>query len=199
MKHLMPLLPYAKDALSPVISAETIDFHYGKHLQTYVENLNKLIQGTLYEEMELEEIVCKAHGSVYNNAAQVWNHEFYFASLTPTPKPMGNLLVSKLTQSFGSIQAFKEQFLASATGLFGAGWTWLSTDSNGNLAITNESNAGNPLTNDMRPLLTIDVWEHAYYVDYRNRRADYLKAIWEFINWEIVEQRMKCDDCNVYI
>ncbi len=199
MKHLMPQLPYAPEALAPVISAETLDFHYGKHLQTYVDNLNKLIAGTVYEGMKLEEIVCKADGGIFNNAAQAWNHAFYFAALSPHPKTPSPKLSAMIVQSFGSEAAFKEQFFNAATTLFGAGWTWLVADKDGRLSIVNEGNAGCPLRNGLCPLLTIDVWEHAYYIDYRNRRADYLKAIWEIIDWEVVERRLACEECNVYI
>lgn len=199
MKHLMPQLPFSPEALAPKISAETIEYHYGKHLQTYVDNLNRLVAGTLYEDMSLCELVCKAEGPVFNNAAQAWNHAFYFAALTPHPTNMGPTLAGKITQGFGSIQEFKEQLLQSATALFGSGWTWLVAKADGSLAIVNKSNADNPMRDELKPLLTIDVWEHAYYIDYRNRRADYLKALWELIDWQVVEERLNADECNVYI
>ncbi len=200
MKHLMPQLPYASNALAPALSAETLNFHYGKHLQTYVDNLNKLIAGTDYEGMSLEEIVCKADGALFNNAAQTWNHAFYFSTFSPSPRPMSAHLTTHIAQSFGSVETFKEKMLNAAAGLFGAGWTWLVADKKGGeLSIVNESNAGCPLRNGLCPLLTIDVWEHAYYIDYRNRRADYLKAVWNLIDWEIVERRLDCEKCNVYI
>lgn len=195
----MPKLPYSLGALAPTISEETLEYHYGKHLKTYVDNLNKLIAGTLYEDMDLAEIVCKASGAVFNNAAQAWNHEFYFAALSPVAKTISPKLGSLIVKSFGSLQDFKEKLLGSATALFGAGWTWLVAQDDGTLAIVNETNAGNPMTRGLRPMLTIDVWEHAYYIDYRNRRADYLKAIWELIDWDVVEQRLSDDECNVYI
>lgn len=199
MKHQLPALPYALDGLKPVLSAETLGYHYGKHLQTYLDNLNKLIAGTLYEGMELEEIVFKASGAVFNNAAQAWNHAFYFAALTPMPQSIPSTLLSRLTASFGSVQAFKEKLLASAAGLFGAGWTWLVVREDGSLDVVNTQNAANPLTDGLQPLLTIDVWEHAYYIDYRNRRPDYLKALWEIIDWRVVEARLLSQECNVYI
>ena len=200
MTHKMPQLPYAIDALAPHISAETLQFHYGRHLQTYIDNLNKLVAGTLYENMSLEEIICKApDGAVFNNAAQAWNHEFYFYSLSPTPHDIPTQLGAQIVKSFESLQAFKEQLLQSATSLFGSGWTWLVMGHDQQLRIVNEGNAGNPMRRGERPLLTIDVWEHAYYIDYRNRRADYLKAVWELINWDVVGKRMdNHEECNVY-
>ncbi len=199
MKHQMPQLPYAPNALEPKMSEETINLHYGKHLQTYVDNLNKLSAGTMYEDMDLEEIICKATGPVFNNAAQVWNHTFFFENLTPAPQCIGKELSEALTKEFGSVQAFKDKLLASATGLFGSGWTWLVLNKDGQLEIVNTTNADNPLRNEQKPLLTIDVWEHAYYVDHRNRRAEYLSDVWELINWRAVEERMKSASCNVYI
>jgi len=199
MKHALPALPYDLGALSPTLSAETMTFHYGKHFQAYVDNLNRLIAGTLYEDMELDEIVIKASGTVFNNAAQAWNHAFYFAALTPTTKPIPSELAYRLTTSFGSVQAFKEKLLGMATSLFGAGWTWLVGRGDGTLDLVNTTNAGNPLTDALCPLLTVDVWEHAYYIDYRNHRADYLKALWEIIDWDVVEKRLTSDECNVYI
>lgn len=199
MKHLMPALPYALNALEPRMSAETVAFHYGKHLQTYVDNLNRLIVGTDYEDMQLEEIVRNASGAIFNNAAQVWNHTFFFNSLTPTSTAMSEEMAERLTESFGSVEEFKEKFSAAAIGLFGAGWAWLVTDKQGKLSIVAEQNAGNPLTHGLTPLLTIDVWEHAYYIDYRNRRADFVSAVWDLIDWVRVERRMHGTTCNVYI
>ncbi len=199
MKHRMPQLPYAAAELAPRLSEETMNYHYGKHLQTYVDNLNKLVTGTLYEDMDLEEIICKASGPIFNNAAQTWNHAFYFVALTSQPCPIGDGLASRLTSAFGSVQAFKEKLLAASAAVFGSGWTWLVADANGYLDIVSTSGAGNPLTDGLFPLLTIDVWEHAYYIDYRNRRPDYLKAIWELIDWRVVEKRLLSGECNVYI
>lgn len=195
----MPTLPYEQDALEPRMSAETVAYHYGKHLQTYVDNLNKLIVGTEFEDMPLEEIVRSASGPIFNNAAQAWNHAFFFNSLTPTPAPMSENLSEHLSEAFGSVGTFKEKFLAAATGLFGAGWAWLAADDKCRLSIVTESNAGNPLTRGLTPLLAIDVWEHAYYIDYRNRRADFVNAAWELTDWEKVERRMQGTACNVYI
>lgn len=155
----MPLLPYAHAALAPAMSQETIDYHYGRHLQTYVDNLNRLVKGTLYEDMELEEMVCKASGPVFNNAAQTWNHTFFFEALTPTPKEIGSDLGASLTSRFGSLGEFKQQFIAAATSLFGSGWTWLVENVDGSLDIVNTSGAGNPMTEGKRPLLVVDVWD----------------------------------------
>ena len=192
MMYQLPPLPYPKEALSPAISAETIDYHYGKHFQTYVNKLNELIKGTLYEDMELPEIL-------YNNAAQAWNHDFYFEQLSPTPTKMSPRLSALIMKSFGTIEKFKEELLQNATTLFGAGWTWVVLHNDETLTIENESNAGNPLTRGLRPILTLDVWEHAYYIDYRNNRAEHLKQIWGLINWNVVEERAFCNECNVYI
>ena len=189
MIHLMPTLPYKQDALSPFMSEETIQIHYGKHLQAYVDNLNKLIPNSPFEEKGLEEIICNASGPIFNNAAQVWNHTFFFESLAPGGKPMGEILENKLNEQFGSVADFKDKFLAAAAGLFGSGWAWLVMDNKNNLSIVQESNAGNPLRQGLIPLLTIDVWEHAYYVDYRNRRPEYLQKVWNLIDWEKVQQR----------
>ena len=186
MKHTMPELPYAPEALAPKMSKETFDYHYGKHLQTYVNNLNNLIAGTPYEEMPLDEIVRKADGGIFNNAAQAWNHTFFFRMLTPAQQPMPAKLAAKLTEAFGSVEAFKEQFTKAAVGLFGSGWAWLAMDKAGKLSIVAKPNAGNPMTDGLRPVMTVDVWEHAYYIDYRNRRPDFLAAFWELIDWQKV-------------
>lgn len=187
----MPLLPYAQNALAPLMSEETVAYHYGKHLRTYVDNLNRLAAGTLYEDMELEEIVCKASGAVYNNAAQAWNHAFFFEGLAPQAAPMPASVAGALAAAFGSVDAFKEKLLDTAAGLFGSGWVWLTADGKGDLAVTTEPNAGCPLTKGLTPLIAVDVWEHAYYIDYRNRRADYLKSLWDLIDWAKVEERMR--------
>ena len=182
----LPALPYERDALAPHISEETINFHYGKHHQAYVTNLNNMIAGTDFEGKSLEEIIRTSEGGVFNNAAQVWNHTFYWNSLSPNGggEPSG-ALADAINQAFGSFAEFKEKFTASAAGNFGSGWTWLVKNSSGALEIVNTSNAGTPITDaNVTPLLTVDVWEHAYYVDYRNARPEYLKHFWELVNWE---------------
>lgn len=190
MKHSMPQLPYSTEAFSPVLSKESFDFHYGKHLQTYIDTLNKLIEGTEHENESLEEIIMHAEGPVYNNAAQAWNHTLFFMTLTPSPKAMPSRLAEMVKRDFGSEEQFRDQFIANAAGQFGSGWGWLSIDRDGKLVITTESNAGNPMRSGLKPIMTLDVWEHAYYIDYRNRRADYLKAVWEHIDWEKVAERL---------
>jgi len=190
MKHLLPKLPYAAGALAPAMSAETLEYHYGKHLQTYIDNLNKLIAGTQYEDMPLEEIVKKADGGIFNNAAQAWNHTFFFDTLTPEPVKIPTRLAGKLTEEFGSVEAFKEEFSKAAAGIFGSGWAWLAADSEGKLHILPESGAGNPLVKGMKPILTVDVWEHAYYIDYRNRRPDFIKAWWSLVDWNKAAERL---------
>lgn len=194
MTHQMPTLPYSHDALAPVISLETIEYHYGKHLQTYVNNLNKLISGTEFDGKSVEEIVASApDGPIFNNAGQVLNHTLYFMQFTPAParkEPAGQLRKA-IERDFGSFEKFKEEFSATATGLFGSGWAWLSADKEGKLHITKEANASNPLRNGLTPLLCIDVWEHAYYIDYRNARANHIAALWDIIDWEAVESRLK--------
>ena len=192
MTHTRPPLPYAMDVLAPKMSKETLEYHYGKHLQTYIDNLNNLIKGTPYENMTLEEISVKADGPIYNNGAQAWNHAFFFNSFSPTPKsvPEG-ALAEAIKRDFSSFDAFKEQFGKAAIGLFGSGWTWLAADKDGKLVIVSESNAGNPLKKGLIPLLGIDVWEHSYYIDYRNRRADYVKNFWDIVDWKVIEKRFK--------
>lgn len=190
MIYTLPPLPYATDALEPRISQETMNFHYGKHLQTYIDNLNRLIEGTQYEDTSLEHIILTATGPVFNNAAQVWNHTFFFNSLTPDPEPMPLELKDYLIRDFGSVETFKENFKKAATDIFGSGWAWLAQDSDGRLHIIQESNAGNPLRAGYKPLLTIDVWEHAYYIDYRDKRAAFVDCCWELINWQKVVERM---------
>ena len=184
-------LPYSANALEPAISAQTLGFHHGKHLQGYVNNLNNLIAGTPYEGMALEEIVCKADGGILNNAGQILNHNLYFAQFTAPQEdnaPQGRL-AEVITAQFGTFDAFKTEFVAKGTALFGSGWVWLSADAEGRLVITQETNAANPVQRGLKPLLTFDVWEHAYYLDYQNRRADHLNALWTIVNWREVEKR----------
>ena len=192
MEHKLPELPYAKDALAPGISAETIEYHYGKHHKAYVDNLNKLIPGTEFEKMSLEEIVKKASGGIFNNAAQDWNHSFYWKCLSPNAggEPNG-ILANAINKSFGSFSQFKEKFTNTAVTTFGSGWAWLVNNSDGTLSIESSSNAGNPLKDGKKALLTCDVWEHAYYIDYRNARAKYVEAFWNLVNWKFVEQNLK--------
>jgi Fe-Mn family superoxide dismutase len=187
MEHKLPELPYARDALAPHISAETIDYHYGKHHQTYVNNLNNLIPGTEYENSSLEDIIKKASGGIYNNAAQVWNHTTYWNCLSPNGggEPAGEL-AEAINKAFGSFADFKEQFTKAAVTLFGSGWAWLVRNADGSLAIQATGNAGNPMQEGKSPLLTCDVWEHAYYIDYRNARPKYLEAFWSLVNWDYV-------------
>lgn len=190
MKFSQPRLPYSIDALQPVISATTIDFHYAKHEKNYIDTLNKLIEGTPYADMPLEQIIIESDGKLFNNAAQAWNHIFYFFQFSPDGcrEPSGKLR-DKLIATFGSIEEFKKQFEEAGTTLFGSGWVWLSEDEQGNLLITQGGNASNPMTQGMRPLLTFDVWEHAYYLDYQNRRAEYLHRLWDIVDWDIVSLR----------
>ncbi len=190
MTHSLPTLPYEMEALAPHMSRETFEYHYGKHLKTYIDNLNNLIVGTPFAEMPLEEICVKAEGPIFNNGAQAWNHIFFFNSLTPTSQgaPTG-ALAAAIDRDFGSLEAFKEQFGKAATSLFGSGWVWLCSDKDGKLSIVAEPNAGNPLKKGLTPLLCIDVWEHAYYIDYRNSRPEFIKNFWELVNWKVVEQR----------
>ena len=199
-------LPYAQDALEPVISRETIEYHHGKHLQTYVDNLNKLVAGTEFEGMPLEEIVCKSQGGVFNNAGQILNHNLYFSQFKPYENhqssetkliaPLRQRIINHqlplahaINRDFGSSEAFQKEFEQKGVTLFGSGWVWLSADKDGKLVITQETNANNPITKGMKPLLTMDVWEHAYYIDYRNRRAAHLQALWQIINWEEINCR----------
>lgn len=190
MKFSLPELPYAQDALTPVISAETISFHYGKHHQAYVNNLNNLTPGTDFEQADLETIVKKSEGAIFNNAAQIWNHNFYFLSLTPEKGSAPNAILAKaINDAFGSFDNFKAEFGKAAVSIFGSGWAWLVKDAEGKLSIVKESNAGNPLTRGLTPLLTFDVWEHAYYIDYQNRRPDYVAALWDLVDWNVVSTR----------
>ncbi len=192
MEHKLPPLPYDRNALAPYISAETLDYHYGKHHQAYVNNLNKLIVGTEFENMPLEEIIKKASGGVFNNAAQTWNHTFYWNCMKPNGggEP-GGALGDAINKTWGSFAAFKEKFSTAATTLFGSGWAWLVKNPDGSLAIEQASNAGNPLKEGKKPLLTCDVWEHAYYIDYKNLRPNYVDAFWKILNWQFVEGNFK--------
>ena len=194
-------LPYSADALEPVISQETIEYHHGKHLQTYVDNLNKLVAGTEFESMPLEEIVAKSQGAIFNNAGQILNHNLYFLQFKPYTNEQSEIINHKfeiinelpimkaIVRDFGSFDAFKAEFEQKGTTLFGSGWVWLAADKDGKLVITQEPNAGNPVTKGLKPLLTMDVWEHAYYIDYRNRRAAHLQALWQIINWDEINRR----------
>lgn len=184
-------LPYAIDALEPVISAQTLTFHHGKHLQTYVDNLNKLIAGTEYETLPLEQIVSKAPaGPLFNNAGQVLNHNMYFTQFSPNPAtaPTGRL-AAQIEKQWGSVDAFKAEFEAKGVGLFGSGWVWLQANAAGELSIAQYANADNPVAHGLKPLLTFDVWEHSYYLDYQNRRAVHLSALWQIVDWSVVERR----------
>ena len=194
-------LPYAPNALEPVISQETIEYHHGKHLQTYVDNLNKLVAGTEFESMPLEQIVAKSQGGIFNNAGQILNHNLYFLQFKPYTNEQSEIINHKfeiinelpimkaIVRDFGSFEAFKAEFEQKGTTLFGSGWVWLAADKDGKLVITQEPNAGNPVTKGLKPLLTMDVWEHAYYIDYRNRRAAHLQSLWQIINWDEINRR----------
>jgi len=184
-------LPYSADALEPVISKQTIEFHHGKHLQGYVNNLNNLIQGTKFEDADLESIVKVSDGAIFNNAGQILNHNLYFTQFSPTGggKPSGKL-AQAIDAEWGTFEDFQKEFETAGVGQFGSGWVWLAADKDGKLLITKESNAGNPITKGLKPLLTFDVWEHAYYLDFQNRRADHLKSLWKIVDWEVVESRL---------
>jgi len=187
MQHELPQLPYAMDALEPHLSKETLEYHYGKHHNAYVGKLNDAIPGTEFENMSLEDIVKKSSGGVFNNAAQIWNHTFYWNCMAPNAggAPSG-ALAAAIDQAFGSFDEFKGKFEAAGAGNFGSGWTWLVKNTDGSLAIVNTDDAETPITGDATPLLTCDVWEHAYYIDYRNARPNYLKAFWNLVNWDFV-------------
>ncbi|HEU4621764.1 MAG TPA: Fe-Mn family superoxide dismutase [Burkholderiaceae bacterium] len=189
MEHTLPPLPYPMDALTPHISKETLEYHYGKHHNAYVTNLNNLIKGTEFESLQLEDIVRRSSAGIFNNAAQVWNHTFFWHCLSPNGggEPKGGL-GDAIKAKWGSYDAFKEAFGKSAIGNFGSGWTWLVRKSDGGVDIVNTSNAATPLTGNDKPLLTLDVWEHAYYVDYRNRRPDFVAAFWNIVNWSFAEK-----------
>lgn len=186
-------LPYNLESLEPIISSQTLSFHHGKHLQAYVDNLNKLLTGSEFEGMALEDIVRKAPaGAIFNNAGQILNHELYFLQFAPASEaqhePTG-LLAAQIAKQWGSFDAFKADFEAKGVSLFGSGWVWLSADNDGSLVITQEPGASNPIVKDLRPLLTFDVWEHAYYLDYQNRRAAHLSALWQIVDWKVIEER----------
>ncbi len=190
MKFELPTLPYATDALAPVIGKETVELHYGKHYQTYLTNLNNLVVGTKFENADLETIVKESDGAIFNNAGQALNHFIYFLSFSPNGggEPTGKL-GEAIKAQFGSFDDFKKEFETAGVGVFGSGWVWLSADADGKLHITKEANAGNPITKGLKPLLGFDVWEHAYYLDYQNKRADHLKELWKIINWNVVSER----------
>ena len=190
-KFELMVLPYAMDALEPVISKQTLEFHHGKHLAGYVNNLNGLLEGSPLAGLPLEEIVCKAEGGMLNNAGQILNHNLYFGQFTgePTRSAPTGQLADAIERDFGSFEAFKEAFQKAGATLFGSGWVWLSSDKDGKLLITQETNASNPVQKGLKPLLTFDVWEHAYYLDYQNRRPDHLAALWQIINWSVIEKR----------
>jgi Fe-Mn family superoxide dismutase len=185
-------LPYESNALEPVISKQTVEFHHGKHVQAYVNNLNNLKKGTPFDNSSLEEIVKYSDGGIFNNAAQVWNHEFYFYTFSPKGggEPSG-ALAEAIKKQFGSFEDFKKEFNAASVALFGSGWAWVAKDKNGKLVILKESNAGNPLKAGLVPLIGFDVWEHSYYLDYQNRRADHINALWNIIDWKVVEKRFE--------
>ena len=190
MKFTRPKLPYAQDALEPVISQRTIEFHYGKHEEAYINTLNKLIEGTEYENMPLEEIICKSDGKLFNNASQAWNHIFYFFQFNPEGyrEPSGALR-AQIEKQFGTLDEFKKQFEENGVSIFGSGWVWLARDENGELFILQGKNAENPMTQGLKPLLVFDVWEHAYYLDYQNLRASYLHKLWDIVDWQEIEMR----------
>ena len=191
MEHKLPELPYAMDALEPHISRETLEYHYGKHHKTYVDNLNKLIPGTEFENLSLEEIIKKSSGGIFNNAAQIWNHSFYWNCLSPKGGEPAGALADAINKSFGSIDEFKQKFSQTAITTFGSGWGWLVKNAAGDLEIVSTSNAGCPLTEGKTPLLTCDVWEHAYYIDYRNARPKYVETFWKLVNWDFVANNFK--------
>ncbi len=186
----LPKLTYSLDALSPVIEKQTMEFHYGKHHQAYVTNLNNLIQGTSFQDASLETIIKESDGAIFNNGAQVWNHTFYFSSFKPKGggEPSGDL-AKQIEEDFGSFAEFKEKFSKAAATLFGSGWAWLVKNDTGKLEIIQESNAGNPLKSGLTPILTCDVWEHAYYLGYQNKRPDYVNAFWDILDWDVIESR----------
>lgn len=190
-KFELMVLPYAMDALEPVISKQTLEFHHGKHLAGYVNNLNGLLEGSPLAGLPLEEIVCKAEGGMLNNAGQILNHNLYFGQFTgePTKSAPTGPLADAIERDFGSFEAFKEAFQKAGATLFGSGWVWLSSDKDGKLLITQETNAANPVQKGLKPLLTFDVWEHAYYLDYQNRRPDHLAALWQIVDWSVIEKR----------
>lgn len=191
MTHTLPPLPYEMDALEPHISKETLEYHYGKHHKTYVDKLNGLIPGTEFENMSLEDTIKKSSGGMFNNAAQIWNHSFYWNCLSPQGggEPKGEL-ADAINKTFGSFEAFKEQFTTTAINTFGAGWAWLVKNADGSLEIISTSNAATPMTEGKTAMLTCDVWEHAYYIDYRNARPNYVEHFWQLVNWEFVASHL---------
>ena len=190
MKHELMTLPYALDALEPLMSKETLEFHYGKHHQTYVNNLNNLIAGTKFEDLSLVNIILESDGGIFNNAAQVYNHDFFWNGLTPTQGEIPASVEESLTKAFGCVDKFKEEFTAKAVGHFGSGWAWLVQDENQDLKIVTTINAQNPLTNNLKPILVCDVWEHAYYIDVRNARPKFLENFWKLVNWDFVAKNL---------
>ena len=190
MKHELMTLPYALDALEPLMSKETLEFHHGKHHQTYVNNLNNLITGTKFENSTLVEIILESDGGLFNNSAQVYNHDFFWNGLTPTQGTIPAIVEAALVKAFGSVEEFKKEFTTKAIGQFGSGWAWLVQDENQDLKIVTTSNAANPLTQNLKPILVCDVWEHAYYIDVRNARPAYLENFWKLVNWNFVEENL---------
>lgn len=193
MAFELPPLPYARNALAPILSEETLDYHYGKHHLAYVNNLNNLVPGTQFEDKTLEEIIVNAPaGAIFNNAAQIWNHTFYWHSLTPNKNAKPNTaLLAAIDKNFGSLDKFKEEFTKCAVGVFGSGWAWLVQNKDGSLSIQPAGNAGNPMTEGKKPLLTCDVWEHAYYIDYKNARPKYIDSFWEIVNWDFAAKNLE--------
>ncbi|AXH15341.1 superoxide dismutase [Malaciobacter mytili] len=190
MKHVLMTLPYELDALAPLMSKETLEFHYGKHHQTYVNKLNELIAGTKFENLSLVEIIKESEGGVFNNAAQVFNHDFFWNSLSPKQTEISSEVEAALVENFGSVENFKTEFTNKAIGHFGSGWAWLVKDNAGKLSIVSTSNAATPITEELTPLLTCDVWEHAYYIDCRNARPAYLENFWKLVNWDFVAENL---------
>ena len=190
MKHVLMTLPYTLDALEPLMSEETLQFHYGKHHQTYVNKLNELIENTKYENLPLVEIIASSEGGIFNNAAQVYNHDFFWKGLTPNQKEISSKLETSINDNFTSLEEFKKEFTTKAVGHFGSGWAWLVQDENKNLKVVTTANAQTPLADNLKPLLVCDVWEHAYYIDVRNARPAYLENFWKLVNWDFVEENL---------
>ncbi|KAB7888339.1 superoxide dismutase [Fe] [Poseidonibacter ostreae] len=190
MKHVLMTLPYTLDALEPMMSKETLEFHYGKHHQTYINKLNELILDTKYQDLSLVEIIVDSEGGIFNNAAQVYNHDFFWKGLTPNQKEPSSKLQSVISENFSSLEEFKKEFTAKAVGHFGSGWAWLVQDENKKLQIVTTANAQTPLAENLKPLLVCDVWEHAYYIDVRNARPAYLENFWKLVNWDFVEENL---------
>ena len=190
MKHVLMTLPYTLDALEPLMSEETLQFHYGKHHQTYVNKLNELIENTKYENLPLVEIIASSEGGIFNNAAQVYNHDFFWKGLTPNQKEISSKLETSINDNFTSLEEFKKEFTTKAVGHFGSGWAWLVQDENKKLKIVTTANAQTPLADNLKPLLVCDVWEHAYYIDVRNARPAYLENFWKLVNWDFVEENL---------